>query len=62
MQNNYITDELKKVEERLGNEGRVILRKSGTEPLIRIMAEASDQKIVDEILSHLASVIINVQS
>lgn len=30
------------VEEQLGQDGRVLLRKSGTEPLIRVMVEAVD--------------------
>ena len=34
------------VEEELGNKGRVLLRKSGTEPLIRVMVEGEDAAIV----------------
>ena len=30
------------VEQQLGQDGRVLLRKSGTEPLIRVMVEAVD--------------------
>ncbi len=33
--------EVKAAEERLGNSGRVLLRKSGTEPVLRVMAEAT---------------------
>ena len=33
--------EVKAAEERLGNTGRVLLRKSGTEPVLRVMAEAT---------------------
>lgn len=31
------------VEAALGNRGRVLLRKSGTEPLIRVMVEGEDE-------------------
>jgi len=41
-------------EERLGNRGRVLLRKSGTEPLIRVMVEASDASLADGCAQHIA--------
>ena len=43
-----VTAEVKKVEEELGTEGRVVLRKSGTEPLLRVMVEASTQELCEE--------------
>lgn len=44
-------------QQRLGSRGRVLLRPSGTEPLVRVMVEASDQAIADEIAHSLASVV-----
>jgi phosphoglucosamine mutase len=44
-------------QERLGSKGRVLLRPSGTEPLVRVMVEASDQSIADEIAHDLAAVV-----
>lgn len=46
--NNYTTDEdiqqtIKKLEKEFSGEGRVIIRPSGTEPLIRVMIEGKDQ-------------------
>ncbi len=44
-------------QERLGTKGRVLLRPSGTEPLVRVMVEASDQSIADEIAHDLAAIV-----
>ena len=48
----------KEMKEKIGNEGRIIIRKSGTEPLIRVMIETDNQdlskKILDEIKTSLA--------
>lgn len=41
----------KAAETRLGSTGRLVLRKSGTEPLIRVMAEAEDPALVEEIVA-----------
>lgn len=43
------------VERRLGNEGRVLLRKSGTEPLIRVMVEGRDPQTVKTLAQQIAS-------
>ncbi len=49
---------VKAAEEVLAGEGRVLLRESGTEPLIRVMAEASSmencEKVVDDLIEVLA--------
>lgn len=46
--------EVKKVEEILGSEGRILLRQSGTEPLVRVMVEAKShelcEKCVDQVI------------
>ena len=43
-----------KAAEELGDSGRILLRESGTEPLVRVMAEAEStetcERIVDEII------------
>ncbi len=48
---------VKKVEEALGENGRILLRESGTEPLIRVMVEAQTdeicEKYVDEVIAVL---------
>ncbi|TCZ63675.1 phosphoglucosamine mutase [Roseicella aquatilis] len=44
-------------EERLGERGRVLIRASGTEPVIRVMAEAEDETLVNETVELLAEAI-----
>jgi phosphoglucosamine mutase len=40
---------------RLGGNGRVLIRASGTEPLIRVMAEGEDQTLIEEIVAALCA-------
>ncbi len=44
-------------EQRLGDTGRVLLRPSGTEPLIRVMVEGQDATLVDDLAQRLADVV-----
>lgn len=48
---------VRSVEERLGNEGRVLLRASGTEPVIRVMVEGRDQMLTHNLANEIARVI-----
>ena len=41
----------------LGVAGRLVIRPSGTEPLIRVMAEGDDQDLVEKIVDHLVEII-----
>ncbi len=43
-----VKDAVKAVEQELGSNGRVVLRKSGTEPLLRVMVEATSQALCEE--------------
>ena len=45
------------VRRRLGDGGRLVIRPSGTEPLIRVMAEADDRGLVETVVNDLISVI-----
>ncbi|WP_439635719.1 phosphoglucosamine mutase [Oceanicaulis sp.] len=44
-------------EARLGNQGRLVLRKSGTEPLIRVMTQGDDDQLVKSVAEDLAEAI-----
>ena len=48
---------VKDAEARLGRKGRLLLRLSGTEPLVRVMAEGEDESLVIEIVTTLCETI-----
>ena len=45
---------------KLGNSGRILIRISGTEPVIRVMAEGEDDKLVHEIVDDIVSAVGHV--
>lgn len=47
----------KSVEEALGDDGRILLRESGTEPLIRVMVEARTDELCKKYVNHVVDVI-----
>lgn len=56
-ENDDIMNEIKKVEELFDGEGRVLIRPSGTEPLVRVMIEAKEDNGIEKIAQDLASFI-----
>jgi len=42
-------------ESRLGSSGRLVIRKSGTEPVVRVMAEGDDAGLVAEVVGDIVS-------
>ena len=44
-------------EARLNGQGRVLIRKSGTEPLIRVMAEAEDEHVLREVVDGIVAAV-----
>ncbi|SFJ74069.1 phosphoglucosamine mutase [Thermoflavimicrobium dichotomicum] len=56
-QNEAVMAKIKEIEEKLGNDGRVLVRPSGTEPLIRVMAEGPDEEQLKEYVEEIAEVV-----
>ena len=48
---------VKEVEQSLDGKGRVLLRPSGTEPLLRVMVEGEDQRLVEQSAQRIADVV-----
>jgi phosphoglucosamine mutase len=55
LQNEDVMEAVRQAERLLGNTGRLLLRPSGTEPVIRVMAEAEDPKLVEHIVEDLCA-------
>ncbi|MGN0291576.1 MAG: phosphoglucosamine mutase [Lachnospiraceae bacterium] len=55
-----IAEAIAEVEKKFAGEGRVLIRPSGTEPLVRVMIEGKDQKLIEEEAKKLAELITNI--
>lgn len=54
LENDEIRTEIEKIEKMFQGEGRVVIRPSGTEPLVRVMIEGKDIKQIEKIANDLA--------
>lgn len=52
-----VINQIKEVESLLDYKGRVLIRKSGTEPLIRVMVEGQDQTLVTQYAQRIADMV-----
>jgi phosphoglucosamine mutase len=53
---------VKDVESKMAGRGRVLLRPSGTEPVVRVMVEGDDQALVARYAEEIADVVKSVSS
>ena len=60
MEYTEIAEAIETLEKKFAGEGRVLIRPSGTEPLVRVMIEGKDQKEIDEEARKLAELITKV--
>ncbi|GER21630.1 phosphoglucosamine mutase [Zafaria cholistanensis] len=56
-QNDAVAQAVREAEAELGESGRVLLRPSGTEPVVRVMVEAADQATATGVAERLAAVV-----
>ena len=59
MENEKIKAVIEKTEQELGENGRVLVRPSGTEPLVRIMVEAPTEELCTGYVQEIAAVVQN---
>ena len=52
-----LRDDIERAEQQLGDEGRVLVRASGTEPLVRVMVEAPTVELANAVAADLAAVV-----
>jgi phosphoglucosamine mutase len=57
-----MADEVRQAEERLAGRGRVLIRPSGTESLVRVMVEAPTEGEAAQVADHLAAIVARVGS
>ena len=57
LDNEKIKEAIAKVEEKMAGDGRVLVRPSGTEDLLRVMAEAKTQELVHDYVMEIADVV-----
>ena len=60
LSNEMVKEAVKDAQNRLGDSGRLVIRASGTEPLIRIMAECDDEAMVNSVVNEIADVVRKV--
>jgi phosphoglucosamine mutase len=62
LDNERVKDAIAEAETKLKGTGRLVVRASGTEPLIRIMAEGDDEKLVETLVKGIAGAVKSASS
>jgi phosphoglucosamine mutase len=57
MTSSMLKEKIAEMDKLLGKEGRIVLRPSGTEPVIRVMVEAKTMDMVNDVVNQLSAVI-----
>lgn len=57
LENTAVKSRIEECRAKLDGKGRILVRKSGTEPVIRIMAEGDDERVIQTIVNDIASAI-----
>ena len=58
LEDREIVEEIQRIESILDGRGRVLIRPSGTEPLVRVMLEGENQEEIDKLAHNLANMIL----
>ncbi len=60
LETEQVKDVIAQAEHRLNGTGRIVVRASGTEPLIRVMAEGDDEKLVSQVVKDIVGAVKKV--
>ena len=55
-----IAEAIREIEQKFAGEGRVLIRPSGTEPLVRVMIEGKDRQVIRREAERLGSLIQDI--
>ena len=53
-----VKEVIEQVKEDLGSDGRILVRESGTEPLVRVMVEAGEEALCEKYVDEVIDVIV----
>jgi phosphoglucosamine mutase len=62
LEDKHVISAIDEAKDRLGASGRLVIRPSGTEPLIRVMAEGDDRILVENVVDELVSLIGSIKA
>ena len=59
MNNKLVNNKIREIEDSLGDDYRILVRASGTEPLVRVMMEGKDRRILESNIDIIRKVILD---
>ncbi|MFK8013724.1 MAG: phosphoglucosamine mutase, partial [Marinicellaceae bacterium] len=59
-QHKQVVEQAKSIDKKLGDKGRTLIRASGTQPMLRVMVEAQDQKLANQFAHELKQTVLDI--
>ena len=59
LDNAKVVSAIKRAEQRIDGQGRLVIRPSGTEPVIRVMGEGDDKGLIEEVVDGIIDALTN---
>ena len=61
LKNDMVVNVVRNAEKKLSDQGRIFIRPSGTENLLRVMVEAENQNLMDDVIGNIVDVMKNIE-